>query len=257
MSAKRLNGTSSKTAASKSKALTMKATFPEPDEKARAMASLAVSPHASAAVVIADFNSAFGTQEPGALFERLAESVEMVQGGDLKQCEAMLVSQAHALQSIFTNMARRAACSERLQHIETFMRMALKAQSQCRTTLETLANIKNPPVMFAKQANISNGPQQVNNGMAAQPGPFTHAHEEKTIPSNQVLEVSNGERLDTRAPGAAGGADQDLEAVGALDGAAHARRKTGVQAQPTKARPAHRRVPSSEKTIQSDPSRCT
>jgi hypothetical protein len=42
------------------------------------------------------------------------------------------------------------------------MRMALKAQSQCRQTLETLATIKNPPVVFARQANIAQGPQQVN-----------------------------------------------------------------------------------------------
>jgi len=42
--------------------------------------------------------------------------------------------------------------------------MALKAQGQCRTTLETLAAIKNPPVLFAKRANIAHGPQHVNNG---------------------------------------------------------------------------------------------
>ena len=40
------------------------------------------------------------------------------------------------------------------------MRMALKAQNQCRMTLETLATIKNPPVVFAKQANTAQGPQQ-------------------------------------------------------------------------------------------------
>jgi hypothetical protein len=28
-----------------------------------------------------------------------------------------------------------------------------------------LATIKNPPVVFARQANIAQGPQQVNNGM--------------------------------------------------------------------------------------------
>ena len=43
------------------------------------------------------------------------------------------------------------------------MRLALKAQGQCRATLETLATIKNPPVVFARQANIAQGPQQVNN----------------------------------------------------------------------------------------------
>jgi hypothetical protein len=43
------------------------------------------------------------------------------------------------------------------------MRMALKAQAQCRATLETLATIKNPSVVFARQANIAQGPQQANN----------------------------------------------------------------------------------------------
>jgi len=36
-------------------------------------------------------------------------------------------------------------------------------------TLETLATIKNPPVVFARQANINNGgQQQVNNGTVPQ-----------------------------------------------------------------------------------------
>jgi hypothetical protein len=48
-----------------------------------------------------------------------------------------------------------------------------KAQNQCRMTLETLSTIKNPPVVYAKQANIAHGPQQVNNGTA----PASHANE--------------------------------------------------------------------------------
>ena len=40
------------------------------------------------------------------------------------------------------------------------MRIALKAQSQCRATLETLAAVKNLPVVFARQANIAQGPQR-------------------------------------------------------------------------------------------------
>lgn len=51
---------------------------------------------------------------------------------------------------------------------DRFMRLGLKAQDQCRHTLETLAVMKNPPV-FARQANIANGPQQVNNGHAPEP----------------------------------------------------------------------------------------
>jgi hypothetical protein len=45
------------------------------------------------------------------------------------------------------------------------MRMALRAQNQCRATLQTLAAIKNPPVVFANRANIASGPHPVNNGI--------------------------------------------------------------------------------------------
>jgi len=48
---------------------------------------------------------------------------------------------------------------------EVHMRLALEAQNQCRMTLETLATIKNPPTVFARQANIAHRPQQVNNAM--------------------------------------------------------------------------------------------
>ena len=46
------------------------------------------------------------------------------------------------------------------------MRLALKAQSQCRATIEALTNIKNPrPVAYVRQANIGQA-VQVNNGGA-------------------------------------------------------------------------------------------
>jgi hypothetical protein len=53
---------------------------------------------------------------------------------------------------------------DHLDASERFMRLALKAQSQCRSTIESLAEIKNPSsVAFVKQANIAKGHQQVNN----------------------------------------------------------------------------------------------
>ena len=61
-------------------------------------------------------------------------------------------------------MARRGEHREYLPAAETYLRLALKAQAQCRATVEALAEIKNPrPVAFVKQANIAQGPQQVNN----------------------------------------------------------------------------------------------
>lgn len=49
------------------------------------------------------------------------------------------------------------------------MRIALKAQNQCRATIQTLNEVKNPrSVAYVQQANISNGHQQVNNGLAGE-----------------------------------------------------------------------------------------
>jgi hypothetical protein len=90
-----------------------------------------------------------------------------VNRGDMRDAEAMLAAQMAALNAMFNELARRAAINmgEHLGATDTYVRLALRAQSQCRATAEALAEIKNPrPVAFVKQANISNGPQQVNNG---------------------------------------------------------------------------------------------
>lgn len=93
----------------------------------------------------------------------LHEQIEAVNNGDMKRPEAILVSQSYILNEIFNSLARRAFNQNNIKHHETYLRLALKAQTQCRATLETLSNIKDPPVVYTKQANIANGPQQVNN----------------------------------------------------------------------------------------------
>jgi hypothetical protein len=92
--------------------------------------------------------------------------------------------------------------------------LGLKAQAQCRATLQTLFEMKNPqPVAFVKQANIANGPQQVNNGVATQPS--SHAGI-STSQSNELLELSHEQRLDIRTAGAASCTHPRLETVGAV-----------------------------------------
>lgn len=142
---------------------------PDP-QKARAMAKLALRPSVNAAAVLETYaTTTLGDQDIGAIVAELSAGAEDLSGGNMKRAEAMLYSQAHALQAIFMNLSRRAASQEYLKQWEAYMRMALKAQNQCRMTLETLATIKNPPVVIARQANINNGgQQQVNNG-ATQP----------------------------------------------------------------------------------------
>ena len=86
---------------------------------------------------------------------------------------------------------------EYIEASEKYMKLELKAQAQCRATIETLAAIKNPPVVFAKQANIANGPQQVNNVPPTLP-----RADEKTNSPNKLLEQVHVQRLDPGAPSA-------------------------------------------------------
>jgi hypothetical protein len=69
-----------------------------------------------------------------------------------------------------------------------------------------------------KQANIAQGPQQVNNQIGSEAAPRAHA-EISANRSNELLGVSDGERLESRAARAASGAHPELEAVGVLHGA--------------------------------------
>lgn len=77
------------------------------------------------------------------------------------------MNQATALQSLFVRLVELGMAQSVMPNIEGFMRLGLRAQSQCRATLEALAAIKNPPIIYAKQANVTSGPQQINNGIAA------------------------------------------------------------------------------------------
>jgi hypothetical protein len=149
----------------------------------------------------------------------LRESVDAVNAGDMRQAEGMLLAQASALNGIFTALARSAARSldTSMAAADFQLRLALKAQAQCRATLETLANVKNPrAVAFVRQANITQGPQQVNNDGKTLRHAATHAGETCSAP-NELLENDDGKRLDFRAQGAAGRADPHLEAMGALN----------------------------------------
>ena len=138
---------------------------------------------------------------------------EAVNAGNLARVEAMLMNQATALQTVFARLVERGMSCTEVAPFEANLRMGLRAQSQCRATLETLAAIKNPSsVAFVRQANIAAGPQQVNNGMTAP----SRAREIESQPS-QLLGADHGERMDTGAAGATSGCDPALATVGTFD----------------------------------------
>ncbi len=180
-------------------------------DEVMATARMVTSPTVRGAVTGQAFSKAFGDTDLAALIEVLTKQNECVRGGDLARAENMLMTQAHTLDAIFNELARRAASNmgEYMNAMDRYLRLALKAQSQCRATLETLATIKNPPVIYAKQANIANGPQQVNNGTSP-----VHVGGKTSIEPNKLLEHEHGQRLDTRTQGAAIGADTAMATVG-------------------------------------------
>ena len=148
-----------------------------------------------------------------AMIATLRDQGEAVNRGNLAQVEAMLMNQATALQTLFARLAERGMGCNDAVPFEINMRMALRAQAQCRATLETLANIKNPPTVFARQANIAHGPQQVNNHA---PAPASRAG--KTENSQTELSGNANELLPhARASQAASRIDPPVEALGEID----------------------------------------
>ena len=151
------------------------------------------------------------------------KQAQAIGGGDFSSLEHMLLTQATALQAMFVDLATRAKRQDRFDGIQTMTTLALKCAAQSRQAVTALAELRMPKtVMFAKQANVSSGPQQVNNGVVAPASP-ARAEEIQSRP-NELLEMQHGNHLDTRAAGTAGGADPHLATLGTLDRAEVSRR---------------------------------
>jgi hypothetical protein len=148
-----------------------------------------------------------------------------VNANDLSAAERLLIAQAIALNTVFCELTARSSVLivESLDRAERCMRLGLKAQSQCRATIETLSHIKNPPVVFAKQANFAHGHQQINNAPGALDGRgaafIPVAREESGKLQNGLL--VGGEigcsALDSGTTATTTRGDTQLEAVGAIE----------------------------------------
>ena len=98
--------------------------------------------------------------------------------GDLTSLENMLHGQAHTLNAIFTTMSIKMSGAEYVKQIETFARIALKAQNQTRQTIATLAEVKGvKKTTFIHQVNQAHN-QQVNNGAGEN---FNHPANERVL----------------------------------------------------------------------------
>ena len=172
-------------------------------------------PEIGAAAVIEAWSP--NTHDVNVLATELASQVRAVNGGGMQRTEGILISQAQALDAIFVSLMRRSVNQTNAAHWEMYMRMGMKAQSQCRATLQALAEIKNPrPVAFVKQANINNGGnQQVNNGVAAGDLERSAPAREIEFEQSKLLErTTNGRTyLDAGTAGTTGNSDKALVPV--------------------------------------------
>jgi hypothetical protein len=91
------------------------------------------------------------------------DATERAEGGDLKLASRLLASQALTLDSIFTELTRRSAANlgEYPTAAERYMRLALKAQTNCRTTLDALGRLHQPREQTVKHVHVNDGGQAV------------------------------------------------------------------------------------------------
>lgn len=187
------------------------------ENKADLLAKLLLRPEVHAATLISSMEKG---ADINALVPALVNQVEAVTDGDMKSVEAMLVSQAYTLNEMFTTLSTRAYLNfgQYMDAGERYLRLAMKAQSQCRSTVETLAEMKNPrPVAFVKQANIAHGHQQVNNGSA---------REENEIRPNKLSETNDELHPNSGAPALESRTNSPLETLGKIDRPKVRRRKS-------------------------------
>lgn len=137
------------------------------DKEEQIKAKAANSGLFSSAALTIDFGrSVYGELDMAFLHSEVERSALAIQEGDLSELEVMLIGQAKALESMFVNLGRKANSQEYLRNMKVYMNLALKAQSQSRSTMQVLIEMKRPrQVIVTQQANISNGNQQVNNGV--------------------------------------------------------------------------------------------
>jgi len=179
------------------------------DAEVRAAAT--IGPAVQAAYTVAKIEKG---GDLNALVEALQTQSKRVISGDTGRMEEILITQAHTLDLIFNNLTRRAVANMQEGYVpvaETYLRLALKAQSQSRASIESLAQIKNPPVIYARQAYLANGPQQVNNGVAA---PRARENE---IPPIKQSGYENELLPNSRASTPTRRVDPTLETVGAIN----------------------------------------
>lgn len=177
---------------------------------ARTRAEVAFSSYATNTLTTQAFSDNFGELDLQECVAVMTERQAQIRSGNLSALENMLTAQAVTLNALFNKLAQRSGMNmgEHLGAADTYMRLALKAQSQCRSTIEAINEIKNPSsATFVRQANIGNA-VQVNNGQQNRNSTHAGARMEKNqTEPNKLLAADQPATLSTFT----GGMSNDLD----------------------------------------------
>ena len=174
-------------------------------------ANIALAPEFKAAVTAQAYAPLIGETDLASVLKRLGEMSTSSVKDSARDIEYMLTSQAIALDSIFNRLAIQAHASigKHPKVVDTYLRLALKAQSQCRATAETLANLKSPR-QYISQTNVAT--------------------------ALQVNIERDAHHVDARTKGSHAASDSTTEALGGVNRATNARRESCIQQKRTKTR---------------------
>jgi hypothetical protein len=125
--------------------------------------------------------------------ERLRDAGDKAVTGDLAFASRTLAAQAITLDSMFTELARRAAVNmgEYINAADRYTRLALKAQANSRATLEALAKLHQPREQTVRHVHVNEGGKAV---IADQ----IHHH---TGAAENAKSIEQPHATGTRAPG--------------------------------------------------------
>jgi hypothetical protein len=140
----------------------------EQQPQADSMAQAMVGPYLRHGVVNRELAEKMAGTLPGAptfhdFALRIGESVERNRKAGTGFASELLTAQAISLDALFTEFARRAASAidEYPHAAEAYARLALKAQSNCRATLDTLVKLHQPREQTVRHVHVNEGAQAV------------------------------------------------------------------------------------------------
>jgi len=153
---------------SKRKAATLMVDSTKDETRETMMARVMLDPYARHGLIGSTF-AGYGITDGGApapvteYAKHLGAIGKQAAAGDMAFASRMLAAQAVTLDTMFTELARRAALNmgEYINAAERYGRLALKAQSNSRATLEALAKLHQPREQTVRHVHVNQGGQAI------------------------------------------------------------------------------------------------